>query len=158
LTKHGHISLVSPDGRYYQVTQEGVTRTFLSKGEVDTLGPTTPSGLTATAVMNSSIDLTWSASTDDIALTGYNAYRSSANATFNQHGDVTDTHSSDDPGVGRFLYRVSAVEEVGNEAPRSGGAHAGITNLSLSIRVVGSDVELSFASVPEIHYQLERAQ
>ena len=41
----------------------------------DTTPPSTPANLTATAVSGSQIDLSWDASTDDVAVTGYNIYR-----------------------------------------------------------------------------------
>ena len=41
----------------------------------DATPPSTPANLTATAVSSSQIDLSWDASTDNIAVTGYNIYR-----------------------------------------------------------------------------------
>lgn len=42
----------------------------------DTVAPTIPTGLTATAVSSSQINLAWTASTDNIGVTGYEIYRS----------------------------------------------------------------------------------
>src|SRR5262249_31047407 len=44
-------------------------------GAGDTLVPSTPTGLSAAAVSSSGIDLSWSASTDNVGVTGYNVYR-----------------------------------------------------------------------------------
>src|SRR3989344_1829192 len=41
----------------------------------DTTAPTTPTNLSATAVSSSQINLSWTASTDNVGVTGYNVYR-----------------------------------------------------------------------------------
>ena len=41
----------------------------------DTQAPATPSGLAATTIGSSEIDLAWTASTDNVAMTGYRIYR-----------------------------------------------------------------------------------
>src|SRR5207245_3773127 len=41
----------------------------------DTTPPTVPTGLTATAVSSSQINLSWTASTDNVGVTGYRVYR-----------------------------------------------------------------------------------
>jgi chitodextrinase len=41
----------------------------------DATPPTTPAGLTATAVSGTEVDLAWTASTDNIGVAGYNVYR-----------------------------------------------------------------------------------
>src|SRR5206468_2818508 len=42
---------------------------------LDTTAPSTPAGLLASAVSSSQINLSWSASTDNVAVTGYRVYR-----------------------------------------------------------------------------------
>src|SRR5436853_419634 len=42
----------------------------------DTSAPSTPTGLTASNLTQTSITLTWSASSDNIAVSGYTVYRS----------------------------------------------------------------------------------
>src|SRR3989344_9233174 len=44
----------------------------------DTSAPSIPSGLSTTAVSSSQINLSWSASTDNVAVTGYRVYRNGA--------------------------------------------------------------------------------
>ena len=41
----------------------------------DTTAPTSPANLVATVVSSSQIDLSWNASTDNVAVTGYRVYR-----------------------------------------------------------------------------------
>jgi len=43
--------------------------------EVDDQAPTTPSSLTASNVTETSVDLTWNASTDNVGVTGYDVYQ-----------------------------------------------------------------------------------
>ena len=45
---------------------------------LDTVAPSTPSGLVATAVSASRINLSWSASTDNVAVTGYRVFQNGA--------------------------------------------------------------------------------
>jgi C1A family cysteine protease/chitodextrinase len=44
----------------------------------DTQAPTTPTNLASSAVTSSSVTLTWTASTDNVAVTGYNVYKGGA--------------------------------------------------------------------------------
>ncbi|MCL6456534.1 MAG: fibronectin type III domain-containing protein [Gorillibacterium sp.] len=50
----------------------------LVQGGGDTQAPTAPSNLRSTATTTSSITLAWTASTDNVGVTGYNIYRSSS--------------------------------------------------------------------------------
>ena len=54
----------------------GTTSTSACSG--DTLAPTTPTGLAVTSATQTSIALFWSASIDNVAVTGYGAYRNGA--------------------------------------------------------------------------------
>ena len=49
-----------------------------SSPAADTTAPSVPSGLSATAAFSSQIDLSWSASTDDVGVAGYNIYKEGA--------------------------------------------------------------------------------
>jgi hypothetical protein len=84
----------------------------------DTTAPSVPSGLNATAVSSSEIDLSWSPSTDTggSGLKGYNVYdngtliASTTNPSYAHTGLAAgSTHT----------YTVSAVDNAGNESARS---------------------------------------
>src|SRR3990172_13322435 len=82
----------------------------------DSTSPSIPTNLVATAVSSNQIDLSWSASTDNNAVTGYKIYRGSIYLTF-----VT-TASSSDTGLNpstQYCYTVSAFDAAGNESPQS---------------------------------------
>ena len=51
------------------------TATVTTPGGPDTTPPTPPAGLSATAASSTSVNLKWTASTDDTAVTGYTVYR-----------------------------------------------------------------------------------
>ncbi len=84
----------------------------------DTQAPTVPAGLTATAASSSQINLAWSASTDDVAVTGYRVERcQGSNCTsFAQIAVPTGTTHSD-TGLAAsttYRYRVRAADAAGN--------------------------------------------
>ena len=79
---------------------------------VDTTPPTTPGNLTATAISSSQINLSWSASTDNVGVTGYDLYRGSVLAA--TLGNVT-TYS--DTGLApstTYSYYITAFDAAGN--------------------------------------------
>ena len=78
----------------------------------DTAAPTTPTGLAATAISSSRIGLSWSPSTDNVAVTGYRVYRNGVFlATL---GNVTTYESAGLAASTTYSYSVDAVDAVGN--------------------------------------------
>jgi uncharacterized delta-60 repeat protein len=88
----------------------------------DTTPPTTPTGLTATfnSVTNA-IDLSWTAATDNVAVTGYRIYRDGGAAPINT---VNGTTFSDGGLTGTHSYAVTAIDAAGNESGLSNTASA----------------------------------
>ena len=85
--------------------------------------PTTPSGLTAVAASATQINLNWSASTDDVAVTGYRVERCQG-ATCNGFAQIAGpgTASYSDSGLApsmTYRYRVRAVDADQNFSPYS---------------------------------------
>lgn len=96
--------------------------TFRASGQaVDTTPPSTPTGLSASAASNSQINLSWTASTDNIGVTGYRVYRNSA-----QVGSPIGTTYSDTGLVAAttYTYTVAAVDAAGNVSSQSTSASA----------------------------------
>jgi len=83
----------------------------------DTTPPTAPSGLTATVVNATQVNLNWTASTDNVGATGYRVERcQGANCTaFAQVAAPTGT-SFGDTGLAAatYSYRVRATDAAGN--------------------------------------------
>ncbi|WP_165314258.1 lytic polysaccharide monooxygenase [Agromyces protaetiae] len=82
----------------------------------DTTQPSAPTGLASSGVTSSSVNLSWTASTDDRGVTGYRVERATATGAFQQVAQVTTT-SYQNTGLAAattYRYRVSAVDAAGN--------------------------------------------
>ena len=99
----------------------------------DTQPPTAPSGLTATAASSSQINLAWTASTDNVGVTGYLVERcqGAGCTSFAQIGTSTSTTFSDTglTASTSYSYRVRATDAAGNLSPYSNTASATTTAL-----------------------------
>jgi hypothetical protein len=90
-------------------------------GGGDTTPPTAPAGLTASAISSSRIDLSWSASTDNVGVTGYQVFRGSTLVTTVSGTTYSDTGLS--AGTS-YTYTVRARDAAGNVSPASSPATA----------------------------------
>ena len=90
--------------------------TTLTAGAADTTAPTVPANLTAIAFSTSQINLTWTASTDAIGVTGYKIYRggseigTSATNSYNNSSLTSNT---------TYTYTVAAYDAAGNTSAQS---------------------------------------
>ncbi|WP_084224850.1 DUF7594 domain-containing protein [Paenibacillus pectinilyticus] len=87
-----------------------------SGGSGDTQAPTTPTGLTGTAASSSQINISWSAASDNVAVTGYDVYRNGSLLK-----TVTGTSTSD-AGLSAstsYSYYVKAKDAAGNASSQS---------------------------------------
>lgn len=87
----------------------------------DTTKPTAPIALSAAAVSTSQIDLTWTASTDNVGVTGYRVYRDGTQV------GTTSTLSYSDKNLNAntsYTYTVLAYDGAGNNSDQSSGATA----------------------------------
>ena len=84
----------------------------------DTTRPTAPTGLTATAVGPTQINLGWTASTDNVGVTGYRVERCQGGGCTNFAQIATPTATTyGDTGLApstTYRYRVRAVDAAGN--------------------------------------------
>ncbi len=82
-----------------------------SLGAPDTVAPSAPTGLTATPVSSVQINLSWTAATDNVAVTGYRVFRDG-----NQIATTTTT-SYNDVGLAAgtsYGYAIRALDAAGN--------------------------------------------
>jgi len=82
----------------------------------DTQAPTVPTGLTATPVSSSQINLSWTASTDNVGVAGYKIYQNSI-----QIGTTAAT-SYQSTGLSAstsYTYCVAAYDGAGNTSAKS---------------------------------------
>jgi chitodextrinase len=94
----------------------------------DTTPPSQPGALSATAISNGEVDLSWGASTDNVGVTGYHVERCSgagcsnfvqvATATGTTYKDTTVSASTS------YSYRVRAFDAAGNQSVYSSTASA----------------------------------
>ncbi|MCD1261171.1 discoidin domain-containing protein [Paenibacillus athensensis] len=106
----------SPTSAMVQTVSE-----FQGSGTGDTQAPSTPSGLTATATSSSQINLSWTASTDNVGVTGYDIYRGGTligSSTTTSYSDTGLTAST------AYSYTVKAKDAAGNVSAASGAASA----------------------------------
>jgi chitodextrinase len=90
-------------------------------GGSDTQAPTAPTGLSANATGTSTVDLNWTAATDNVGVTGYRIFRNGS-----QVGTTTNT-SFTDSGLTPstvYTYSVVAFDAAGNTSSPSGSATA----------------------------------
>ncbi|HET6771590.1 MAG TPA: DNRLRE domain-containing protein [Actinomycetota bacterium] len=84
----------------------------LSGGTADTTPPSNPSNLQATSVTSNRVDMTWTASTDNVGVTNYDIYRNSSLLT--SVGAVTSfSDTTVSPNI-TYSYQVRARDAAGN--------------------------------------------
>ena len=94
----------------------------------DTEAPTIPQNLVATAASSSAIDLSWSASTDNVGVVGYYVYYSSDDSLAATVAGTSTTISGLEASTNYEFY-VTAYDAAGNESAASDPADA-TTNTS----------------------------
>src|SRR5207302_867202 len=102
-------------------TSNSVTVTVSNGPPPDTTPPSVPTGLTANAVSSSQINLSWTASTDNVGVSGYRVYRGGTQIA------TTSTTSFTDTGVlpsTTYSYTVAAYDAAGNVSAQSSPASA----------------------------------
>lgn len=98
-------------------------RNYLTTGIVESSAPTTPTAPSATNAGITAIDLSWSASTDNIGIAGYRIYRNGSlvkalqgsGTTFQDGGLAAST---------TYSYAVAAFDAAGNVSAQSSTASA----------------------------------
>ncbi len=88
----------------------------ISGGKSDTIPPSTPTNLITTSISSSQINLSWDASTDNEAVTGYRIYRDGTQIATTAGTTYQDTGLS---ALTRYTYTVSAFDAVTNESTQS---------------------------------------
>ena len=118
-----HYRVISTDASNNSTTSTDHTFKTISP---DTTAPSTPTNIKANSVSSSQIKLTWTASTDNTGVTGYNIFRctgtgSSCTPTIKIATSATNSYS--DTGLTAsttYAYVVSAFDGSGNVSGRSG--------------------------------------
>jgi hypothetical protein len=90
----------------------------------DTTPPTAPTGLVATVASVSQINLSWNASTDDVAVTNYRIYRDLINIATTSSLTYSDTGLAQDTA---YAYTITAIDAAYNESLHSATSTATTT-------------------------------
>ena len=127
VTTTGSYSATAPVTSGAWVMQMVAFRTPVSGGG-DTQPPTAPTNLGATAISGSQINLSWTASTDNVGVTGYLVERCQGTgcSSFAQIGTTAGTTYNDTglTNATNYSYRVRATDAAGNLSPYSNIASA----------------------------------
>ena len=145
------IGTLSPYSSIVTVTTPAVT---------DTQPPTAPAGLTATPTTGSQINLSWTASTDNVGVTGYLVERCQGTgcSTFAQIGTTLATTYSD-TGLAvstNYSYRVRATDAAGNLSSYSNVASA--TTGTATINFIQSNFTTPQSAVASATVKFNAAQ
>ena len=111
---------VARDAAGNQTTSSQITIT-VGNAVTDTQAPTTPANLSASAISATQINLTWTASADNVGVAGYRIYRGGtqiATASTNSYSN-TGLNSSTN-----YSYAVAAYDAAGNVSGQSAAASA----------------------------------
>jgi hypothetical protein len=98
---------------YYQTYLD-----YLATGKVEHVRPTTPTDLTSVALDSQTIRLTWTASTDNVGVVGYNIRRDGRHVASQRDGTTTFLDGQLEPGT-TYTYQVKAFDAAGNESALS---------------------------------------
>ena len=166
-TGTGYTDLTSPGSYFYKVTAEDAAGNIGAASNeaeatvtADTNAPSTPAGL-AGSVVGGNVNLSWSASTDDVGVVRYNVHRATS-AGFtpsagNRIAQPTATNYADTGlATGSYFYKVTAEDAAGNISAASNEATATIADATapsapgtLAAAVAGSNVNLSWGAATD---------
>ncbi len=107
-----------------------VSATTPAKASTDTTPPSIPTNLTATAASSTQINLAWTASTDNVGVTGYNIYRAGTKVGSTAATSYSDTGLT--PST-TYSYTVAAYDAAGNVSAQSTAASAATTASSSTL-------------------------
>ena len=87
----------------------------------DTTAPTTPTSLAATPTSTTQINLSWTASTDAVGVTGYRIYRNGTQITTTTGTTYSNTGLT---AATTYTYTVQAYDAAGNSSAQTAGVSA----------------------------------
>lgn len=104
----------------------------------DIIAPSVPTGLSATAASQASINLSWSASSDNVGVAGYNIYQNGTRVGTSQGTSYTNTGLT--AGTA-YSYQVSAFDAAGNTSAQSASASATTQATQYSVTVEAENMQ-----------------
>src|SRR2546426_667928 len=107
----------------------------------DTTPPSVPTNLSASAVSSSQINLSWTASTDNVGVSGYQIYRGGSQIATTSLTSYSDTGLS--PSTA-YIYTLAAYDAAGSVSAQSAPASAGTLD-GACVTSAGSWQNVAFA-------------
>jgi chitodextrinase len=104
-------------------SQPSNTATVTTPEAPDTQEPSVPTGLDASAVSSTQINLTWNASSDNVGVAGYRIYRNSSSSPIATVGNTSYGDTGLSPST-TYAYVVRAFDAAGNTSGPSNTASA----------------------------------
>jgi len=122
-------------------TAYGSQISFATSTSTDTQAPTAPTSLASSSVTSSSVTLAWTASTDNVAVTGYNVYQNSilVGTTTSTTYAVTGLAAST-----AYTFYITAKDAAGN-----------ISSASSSLAVTTSSASVTYCTSKGTNYSYE---
>ncbi len=118
---------------------------------LDTNAPSVPNNLASTSLTSSSVGITWTASTDNVAIAGYDVYRNGVKVGSTISTSFNDTALT---ATTNYTYTIKAFDIAGNYSADS----VALTIKTLTTPIVGSNKLTIYykptwtGSVTNIHY------
>jgi chitodextrinase len=112
----------------------------------DATAPSIPSNLQGTAASSSQINLTWTASTDNVGVTGYKVYRNGSQIGMTASTSFSDTGLSE---ATSYSYRVAAYDAGNNESAQCGAA--AVSTADVTAPSVPANLQGTGASASQIN-------
>jgi chitodextrinase len=107
-----------------------------TQAQADTTPPTVPGGVSGTATSSSQINLSWTASTDDVGVTGYKVFRNGSLVGSPSGTSFSDTGLSASTS---YSYTVAAVDAASNTSAPS-------TPINVTTQASGAAGQVTLAS------------
>ncbi|MDB5104364.1 MAG: hypothetical protein JWP91_2053 [Fibrobacteres bacterium] len=111
---------------------------------VDGIAPSVPTGLNSPSQSNTTVNLSWTGSTDNVGVTGYDVYKggvlsaSLGNVVAYQAGGLTANTA--------YSFQVRARDAAGNASALSGALNVSTTNTATANLLVNGDFSNAFAN------------
>ncbi|MDP1638538.1 MAG: matrixin family metalloprotease [Candidatus Nitrotoga sp.] len=148
------VNVTSALAGYSRITEIEAWGTAASVPAPDTTSPTVPAGLSATPVSSTQINLSWTASTDNVGVTGYKVYRGGTlvgNPTTTSFNDMGLTASTS------YSYTLAACDAANNCSAQSNPVSAMTmpTTTSSNIALASVGAVASASSIYSSAYPVE---
>ena len=96
--------------------KQAVAISVPTTGPADTQAPSQPGNLTASAPSSSTVNLSWTASSDDVRVLGYTVSRDGVPLSSTPDDGTTFQDEAATPGT-TYTYQVTAFDAAGNDSP-----------------------------------------